>query len=147
MELWHWWLIATVVLAIVEIFTPTFFALCLAFGTLLAAIVAGIGLNFSWQLLFFAIGSINAFLFVRPVMMKYLMKKSEVRTGVDALVGRMGRISEPVDPVMNRGRVAVDGDDWKAVAIDNEPIPFGHPVEIVRVDSTILYVKKIETKA
>lgn len=144
MELWHWWLIATVVLAIVEIFTPTFFALCLAFGTLLAAIVAGIGLSFSWQLLFFAIGAINAFIFVRPVMMK-LMKKNGVKTGVDALVGRTGRISEPVDPELNTGRVAVDGDDWKAVAIDGEPIPFGHPVEIVRVDSTILYVKKIES--
>jgi membrane protein implicated in regulation of membrane protease activity len=144
MELWHWWLIATVVVAIVEIFTPTFFALCLAVGTLLAAIVAGIGLSFSWQLLFFAVGSINAFLFVRPVMMR-LMKKDEVKTGVDALTGRVGRVSESVDPALNRGRVAVDGDDWKAVPVDNQPISFGHPVEIVRVDSTILYVKKIES--
>jgi membrane protein implicated in regulation of membrane protease activity len=144
MELWHWWLIATVVLAIVEIFTPTFFALCLAFGTLMAAIVAGIGLGLNWQMLFFAVGSINAFLFVRPLMMKYFLKNGEVKTGVDALVGRVGRISESVDPAQNQGRVAVDGDDWKAVPVDGQPIALGQPVEIVQVDSTILHVKKVE---
>ena len=143
MELWQWWLIATILLAILEIFTPSFFAMCLAVGTALAAIVAGIGLSLSWQLGFFAVGSIVAFIYVRPVMLKYFLKKDKVKTGVDALVGRVGRVSEPIDPELNRGRVAVDGDDWKAVSVDNTTIPYGQNVEIVKVDSTILYVKSI----
>lgn len=143
MEPWMIWVVAAIVLAILEIFTTSFFSLCLAFGTLLAAIVAGIGLGLSWQLLFFAIGAINAFIFVRPVMLRWFMKPAEaVPTGVDALIGRLGKVSEPIDPEQNRGRVAIDGDDWKAVSVTGEPVAFGERVEIVRVDSATLFVKK-----
>lgn len=136
------WAIAVIGLITLEIFTTSFFSACLAVGALLATIVASIGMGLAWQFLFFAVGSIMAFIFVRPLMMKYFFKKSEVKTGVDALVGRLGRVSEPIDPSMGRGRVAVDGDDWKAIAIDGEPVALGQNVEIVKVDSTILYVRK-----
>jgi membrane protein implicated in regulation of membrane protease activity len=144
MEPWMIWAAAAIVLVIVEIFTPSFFAICLAFGALLGSITAGIGMELSWQLLFFAIGSTMAFLFVRPVMKRYFFKKDEVKTGVDALVGRTGRVSEAIDPEQNRGRVSIDGDDWKAISVENEPIAYGQPVRIVKVDSTILYVRKVE---
>jgi membrane protein implicated in regulation of membrane protease activity len=136
-----YWAIAVIVLAIVEIFTPTFFALCLAAGALLGAITASIGMEVSWQLLFFAVGATMAFIFVRPLMMKVFLKKDKVKTGVDALVGRTARVSEAIDPEQNRGRASIDGDDWKAVSIDDSPIGYGQTVVIERVDSTILYVK------
>lgn len=142
MEPWMIWAAAVIVLAILEIFTPSFFMICLSFGALCASVAAALGLGLAWQLLFFAVGSTLAFIFVRPVMMKYFLKKDKVKTGVDALVGRTGRVTEAIDPQQNRGRVAVDGDDWKAIAIDNEPIALGQHVEIVKVDSTILYVRK-----
>ncbi len=145
MEPWMIWVVAAIVLAILEIFTPSFFALCLAVGALFGAVTASIGMDVSWQLLFFAIGSTMAFLFVRPVMVRYFRKKGgeAVATGIDALIGRTGRVSEPIDPSENRGRVAIDGDDWKAVSAAGEPIAFGEAVEIVRVDSATLFVKKI----
>ena len=144
MELWQIWTVAVIALVILEIFLPSFFAACLAFGALCAAIVAGLGLGLSWQFLFFAIGSILAFVFVRPVMLKYFMKngKDEVKTGVDALIGRTGRVSEAIDPELNRGRVAIDGDDWRAMSHDQTPIALGENVEIVKVDSATLIVKK-----
>lgn len=144
MELWQIWAIAVIVLAIFEIFTPSFFALCLAVGALCASIVAGIGLNLSWQLVFFAATSIMAFLFVRPVMLKYFLRKDkDVATGVDALIGRIGRVSVPIDPEVGSGRVAIDGDDWRAVTEDNSAVAYGESVEIVKVDSATLIVKKI----
>ena len=136
------WAIAVIVLAILEIFTPSFFMICLSFGALCATVGAALGLELAWQLSFFAAGATLAFAFVRPVMMKYFLKKDKVKTGVDALVGRIGRVSETINPVVNQGRVAVDGDDWKAISIENESIAGGEIVEIVKVDSTILYVKK-----
>jgi len=142
MDAWMIWAIAVIVLATLEIFVPSFFMMCLSFGALCGTIAAALGLGLAWQLAFFAAGSVLAFVFVRPIMMKYFIKKDKVQTGVDALVGRRGRVSEPIDPQMSRGRVAIDGDDWKAVAIDNEPIAFGQHVEIVKVESTILYVRK-----
>lgn len=138
------WTIAVIVLATLEIFTTSFFSMCLAVGALCAAIVAGIGLGLSWQFLFFAAGSVLAFVFVRPVMLKYFMKKEDsVPTGIDALIGRVGKVSEAIDPEMGRGRVAIDGDDWKAVSVENLPVAFGESVEIVRVDSATVFVKKV----
>lgn len=144
MNAWMIWAVAVIVLAILEIFTPSFFMICLAFGALCASIAAAIGLGLSWQLSFFAVGSIVAFVFVRPVMMKYLLKKDKVKTGVDALIGRVGRVSEAINPELHRGRVAIDGDDWRAISVDNEPIPLGQNVEIVRVESTTIYVKNCD---
>ena len=144
MEPWMIWIVVAIVLAIVEIFTPSFFALCLSGGALLAAGAAGLGLGPSGQLIAFAVGATLAFVFVRPVMVRYFMKKGgeAVATGVDALIGRMGKVSEAIEPQDSRGRVAIDGDDWKAVSVSGEPIAFGEFVEIVRVDSATLFVKK-----
>ncbi len=93
----------------------------------------------SWQLVAFAVGSTIAFVFVRPVMMKYLMNKDKVKTGVDALVGRVAIVSEDLKPT---GRVAIDGDDWRAVEVDESHVGIGEKVVVKKVDSATLHVKK-----
>ncbi len=140
MDIWMIWAIAAVVLAIVEIFTPSFFSICLAFGALCAAIVAGVELGLSWQLVAFAVGATVAFVFARPVMMKYFLNKDKVKTGIDALVGRVGIVSEVLDPT---GRVAIDGDDWRAIEVGGNRVAVGENVEVLRVESATVYVKKI----
>lgn len=143
MNVWMIWAVAAVVLAIVEIFTPSFFFICLAVGALLGAVAAALGLGLSWQLVFFAVGATAALLFIRPVMMKYFLKKDKVKTGVDALAGRVARVSEAIDPERGTGRVAIDGDDWRAIEVDGLPAAVGENVEVKRVDSATVYVKKL----
>ncbi len=140
MEAWMIWAIVVVVLAIVEMLTVSFFSLCLAFGALCASVGAACGLHLNGQLLLFVLGGLAAFVFVRPVMVKYFLKKDRVKTGVAALVGRMARVTETI-PAGDSGRVSVDGDDWKAVSVDGDAVPAGEPVEIVRVESAVVYVK------
>ena len=41
------------------------------------------------------------------------------------------------------GRVLIDGDDWKACAIDNEAIAKGTKVRVVKMESIIITVEKI----
>ncbi len=143
MDAWMIWAVVAVVLVIVEIFTPSFFFVCLAAGALLGSVAAALELGTAWQLVLFAAGSTAAFLFVRPVMMKYFLKKDRLATGVDALVGRMARVSEAIDPVTGGGRVAIDGDDWKAVAVDGQSSAVGESVEVVKVESATVYIKKL----
>ncbi|MCL2560723.1 MAG: NfeD family protein [Rikenellaceae bacterium] len=145
MQPWVMWAIVVIALMTIEILSSSFYAMCLAVGALLSAILAAIGLGLEWQLAAFAVGSTLAFIFVRPVMKKYFFKKDEVKTNVDALVGQIGRVSETIDPRAATGRVAVGGDDWKAVSIHGEHIAAGESVRVERVDSTIVYVKKINT--
>lgn len=76
--------------------------------------------------------------------MKYLQKKGEQdhKTGVDALIGRTGKVSETIQ-ADDYGRVAIDGDDWKAKSADGTQIAKGTKVEIVAIDSVILTVKPV----
>ena len=137
------WLIAAIVLVIVEILTAGFGSICFAVGAALAALAAGLGVDsIAWQIVIFAVVSLLTFIFLRPVVIRFLDKKSkDVKTNADALVGRKGIVSERIDAAQHTGRVAVDGDDWKAVSEDGSIIEKGTEVKIVKLDSIILTVK------
>ena len=144
MQPYQIWLIAAIVLIIFEICSATFGAICFAIGAGFSALAAGLGANLTWQIIIFAVASMLIFIFLRPFMMKFLDRKSkDVKTNADALVGRKAVVSERIDAVQHTGRVAVDGDDWKAVTADGSVIEKGVEVEIVKLDSIILTVKQI----
>lgn len=141
---WHIWVIIALVCFIIEIFTSGFAVACLSIGALVAAIGSAFHLALIWQVILFAVFSFLAFVFVRPLIMKYFFKSGgNAETNVNALVGKKGRVSQDIDPIRGYGRVAIDGDDWKAVSIDGEAIAKGAVVEVVSVDSIILTVKII----
>ena len=144
MEAWHIWVIIALVFVIIEIFTTGFAVMCISFGCLFGAAVSLFELDVKWQLLAFAVGTVLAFLTVRPLVYKFFYKKGqEVKTNAEALVGRRAIVTERVGDEMHPGRVKVDGDDWKAISLDAEPIEVGDTVEIMAINSIIVTVKKI----
>ena len=143
MEVYQIWLIAAIVLVIVEICTAGFGSICFAFGAGFSAITAYLGGNYVWQILVFAIVSLLTFIFLRPVVIRFLDRNSkDVKTNADALIGRKAVVSETIDRAAHTGRVAVDGDDWKAIAEDDVVIEKGEEVTIVDRESVIVTVKK-----
>ena len=93
----------------------------------------------------FAVVSVLCLIFVRPLALKFLTRNDkELKTNADALVGRVGVVSEDIDPTAHTGRVVVDGDDWKAISDTGEVIAKGVDVEIVSRDSLIVTVKKVQ---
>lgn len=143
MEVYQIWLIAAIILVILEIATAGFGVICFAIGAGFAALAAGLGANVTWQIVIFAIVSLLTFIFLRPIVMRFLDKRSkDVKTNADALVGRKGIVSERIDATQHTGRVAIDGDDWKAVSENGEVIEKGVQVEIVKLDSIIVTVKQ-----
>jgi len=144
MEIYQYWLIAAIVLVIVEICTASFGSICFAIGAAFSAIVAGLGGGFVWQIVVFALVSMLTFIFLRPIVMRWIDRKSnDVKTNVDALVGRKGIVSERIDASQHLGRVAIDGDDWRAVSNDGSVIEKGTSVEILKNDSIILTVRRL----
>lgn len=144
MEVWHIWVIVALIFVIVEIFTSGFAVMCISFGCLFGAAASALNWGVKWQLLAFAIGTVLAFMTVRPLVYKFFYKKShEVKTNADALVGRRAVATERIEGELHPGRVKVDGDDWKAVSLGAEPIEVGDAVEITAINSVILTVKKI----
>jgi membrane protein implicated in regulation of membrane protease activity len=143
-EIWHIWIIVAVVLFIVEIFAPTFLAVCIAIGCIAAGIFSYFDFGLKIQLIAFSISALTSFFLVRPFMLKYAHKKSnKVKTNVDALVGKVGRVILTIDNSKNQGRVTVEGDDWRAETVNNEIINTGASVEVLKINSTILIVKQI----
>ena len=143
-EPWHIWIIIAILLFIVEIFAPTFLAACLAIGCFLSAIFSFFDFGVKVQLVAFSIGTLASFFGVRPFMLKYVHSRSQkVKTNVDALIGKIGRVSISIDNSRNEGRVSIDGDDWKAESENDIVINAGEKVEIVSINSTIITVKPI----
>ncbi|MDX9791384.1 MAG: NfeD family protein [Candidatus Kapabacteria bacterium] len=143
-EIWHVWIIIAVILFIVEIFTPSFIFGSIAVGCILAGVSSAFGFGIKVQLIAFAIGTLVAFFGIRSFMLKYFHKKSnKIKTNTDALIGKIGRVTETINTAQNVGRIMVEGDDWKAETENDEIINAGEKVEIVAVNSTILTVKSI----
>lgn len=143
MEIWHIWIIVALVLVTVEIFTQGFAVLCLAFGAVAAAIAAACSAGLAWQIVCFSLVTLLSFILVRPMLLKsFRWGRSGRESGVDALVGREAVVSERISPAVGTGRVAVDGDDWKAVSEDGTDIERGEHVVILKVDSVILTVTR-----
>ncbi len=139
---YYYWLIAAIVLVIVEICTAGFGALCFALGAAFSALVSGLGGSLTWQILAFVVVSLLTFIFLRPVVVRFLDKKSkDVKTNAEAIIGRKGIVSERIDASQHTGRVAIDGDDWKAVSEEGLVIEKGTDVEIIKLDSIIVTVK------
>ena len=143
MEAYLIWLIVAIALVIFEICSATFGAICFAIGAGFSALAAGLGAGVTWQIAIFAIVSLLTFIFLRPFMLKFMDRKSkEVKTNAEAIIGRRGIVSERIDAEQHTGRVAIDGDDWKAVSEDGSIIEKGVSVEIVKMDSIIVTVKQ-----
>ena len=144
MEGWHIWVIIALVFVIIEMFTTGFAVMCISIGALFGAVASALDWELKWQLLVFAIGTALAFATVRPLVYKFFYKRdNEVKTNADALIGRKAIVTERIEGELHPGRVKVDGDDWKAISLENEPIEVGKAVEITAINSIIVTVKKI----
>ena len=144
MEIWHIWVIIALIFVIVEIFTSGFAVMCISIGALFGAIASALDWEFKWQILIFAIGTIVALLTIRPLVYKLFYNKSrDVKTNAEALIGRRAITTERIEGELHPGRVKVDGDEWKAISLEAEPIEVGEAVEITTLNSIIVTVKKL----
>ena len=118
--------------------------MCISIGALFGAIASALDWEFKWQILVFAIGTIVALLTIRPLVYKLFYNKSrDVKTNAEALIGRRAITTERIEGELHPGRVKVDGDEWKAISLEAEPIEVGEAVEITTLNSIIVTVKKL----
>lgn len=141
-NLWQMWALLAIVCLILELTNGDFYVMCFAIGAAFTSVASAVGLGFYGQLLVFALSSVLCIFFVRPFALKYLHgNRKERLSNADALIGRIGRVSETVAEG-GYGRVAIDGDDWKAVSADGSSLPLGQNVRVVGRESIIITVEK-----
>jgi inner membrane protein len=136
---WVWGVLALLFL-IAEIFTAGFFLVCFGIGALAAALVAGLGFDWVWQLVTFTAVSAIALIFLRP-MASRLGRGTPNPGGIDRVVGKRAVVLQDIDPKQAIGMVRVDREEWRAESVDGQPIPKDATVEVVRVEGTRLIVR------
>lgn len=146
MDMWIIWLIAMGVLLIVEVLTQMVWALCLAIGCLAGLVCSLCGVSGVWQVIATAIASVASFIILIPAFRKWHLMKVDARTkasrtGMDALLGRKGIVTEEIRPD-RPGRMRIDGDNWQVTTSSGDGfMPRGTEVSVVGYDSIILFVE------
>mgnify|MGYP005757352755 FL=1 len=141
-NLWQMWALVSIVCLILELTNGDFFIICFAIGAACSAILLALGLSFYAGLAVFAVTSVLSLFFVRPAMLKHLHRNEDSRvSNADAIIGRIGRVSETIEK-NGYGRVAIDGDDWKALSQDGEAIEKDTNVKVISRDSIIITVAR-----
>lgn len=143
------WAILGVALIIAEIFTLGFVLFWFGIGAIAAASLSFLGFGFIWQFLAFAVVSIALTATSRTIFTNYFSPTDEnsLKSGVDALPGKVGTVSISSKGALNEAAVKVFGSTWTAFPIDEETIlREGEKVEVVEVKGSSIYVRKISAE-
>lgn len=141
-NMWAIWAVVAVMGLVIELSSGDFFVICFSIGAVGAAIAAPFS-NVYVQLGVFAVVTALSIFQVRPFALRYLHRNEDHRvSNADALIGQTGRVSQTI-PVGEYGRVAIGGDDWKALSDSKEPIPVGTTVRVVSRKSIIVTVEVV----
>jgi membrane protein implicated in regulation of membrane protease activity len=96
--------------------------------------------NAAVQLLAFAALSVGSLALTRPALARAAGRARGIRTGVDAMQGRIGVVTRPIAE-LEPGQIKVGGEIWTARSFyDGESIPAGSRVEVVKVEGVTALV-------
>lgn len=113
------WIIAAVVLLIIEAATMGLTTIWFAGGCIAALVLALLGLPLWAQAGVFACVSVLLLFLTRPLAVRFLGVRS-VPTNADSLIGQEAVVLERVDNLQGTGRVLIRGQEWTARAVRNE---------------------------
>ncbi len=139
------WVYAGCALMFLELIVPGFvlffFGLAAATVGVLRA-VFGEAFDVSWQLATFSLASVVYIAVLRRLLKKvFVGGKVEAATDFDnESVGRVGRVTEPIDPPKS-GRVLIGDAEWTAVA--DMPIAAGSDVRVVAQNNLTMSVERL----
>jgi membrane protein implicated in regulation of membrane protease activity len=135
------WVILCAAFIIGEIFTAGFYLFPFAVGTGLAAVLNVLNLP-SWaQWISFIVVSAVLVIFSRRLADRFTKEPPE-KVNVDRLIGEVGMVIEPIEPVADTGRVRVKKDEWRATSVDDSEIEQNARVRVVRVEGAHLVVER-----
>jgi membrane protein implicated in regulation of membrane protease activity len=137
---WLAWVIAAVLLAVGEIFTPGLFFLGpVALAAVAAALAAVAGAAVWLQVVVFAAASLASVGLLRPIARAHLRMPPAIRTGTAALEGAHATVLQRVDE--HGGRVRIGGEEWSARAyMPDQVLEPGTRVEVVKIEGATALV-------
>lgn len=140
MEIWQMFIIAGILFLIIEIFTPMFFFLNFAIACFLTAILALFILSWNILIPIAVVFSAVFLIFLRPILVK--SRNGNKKTGVEEkYIGKIAKVTDTI--TLHSGVVSIYNERWEARSETGEEIPIGSDVKIIKNESLILFVEKI----
>ena len=137
------WLIAMIVLLVVEGLVPGLISIWFALGALAALVSALLHAPLWLQIVWFLAVSIAALALTRPLAKKYINARTQP-TNADMMIGKECVVRESIDNVLGTGAVSVDGKVWTArTESDETKAQEGARAVVVRIEGVKLIVKPI----
>ena len=147
---WFWvlWCILGAILIVAEIFTSGFVLLWFGVGALAAALAGLVGIDsLVIQFMIFAVVSVGLTAASRTIFTNYFSRESSgpaLRSGVDAMPGKIGTVVSSSKGALNDGAVKVFGSTWTAYPAPGEPpLEAGERVCVESVQGASIYVKRV----
>jgi membrane protein implicated in regulation of membrane protease activity len=147
---WFWvlWCILGAILIVAEIFTSGFVLFWFGIGALAAAFAGFIGVDsLAIQFLIFAGVSSALTAASRTIFINYFSRErtgDSLRTGVDAMPGKIGTVVSSSKGALNEGAVKVLGSTWTAYPAPGEaPLEAGERVSVERIEGASIFVRRI----
>ena len=136
------WLVAMIVLLVIEGVVPGLISIWFALGALAALVSALLHAPLWLQIVWFLVVSIAALALTRPLAKKYINAKTQP-TNADMLIGSDCVVRERIDNLRGTGAVLAQGKEWTARTESGEAsAEVGEIVKIVRIEGVKLIVKK-----
>ena len=135
------WLVAMIVLLIIEGIVPGLVSIWFAIGAFAAMISAILGAPLWLQVLWFFAVSILTLCLTRPFAKKYVNSRA-TPTNADMLIGKECVVTEAIDNVLGTGAGTVGGKVWTARTEEPDgKAETGKVMTVVRIDGVKLIVK------
>ena len=144
--MWSFWLIATGIFFVLEIFTTGFLIFWLGLASLLAMVASFITDNLIIQTIVFVVFSTIFMVFTRPLLNKiFKIKDGKTKpTNVYGIIGKKGIVVEDIDNIDYSGKVKVTGELWSATS--SEDLKKGTHIVVTEVDGVKLKVEPVNEK-
>ena len=144
---WIIWVVLGVILLVAEIFTTGFVMLWFGIGALVAALASLAGFGYPFQFLVFFVVSIALTVASRTIFTKYFSRKElegGLKTGMDALPGKVGTVVTSSRGALHEGAVKVYGSVWTAYPAEGEAeLEAGDRVVVESVRGASIYVRRV----
>ena len=136
----QFWLMAFIILVVMEFLTMGLTTIWFAIGALAAFFASMFGATLWVQIVLFLVISLVVLVFYRPLAVKYVNSR-RIRTNVDDLIGKEAKVTEKIDNLNQMDRVVLNGMDWSARTTIGGTIDVDTVVRVTDVQGVKLIVE------
>lgn len=141
--MWQFWLIAAGVFFVCEMLTVGFLIFWLGIGSILAMIVSLFTNNLFIQTAVFVFSSGLLIFLTKPFIEKFVTKKDKtINTNVYSLIGKVGIVTEEINPLLGTGQIKIGSEIWSAISNDESIISKDSQIEVLEIKGVKAVVKE-----